>query len=260
MGAAADGVDDLRPSAFRVSGGGRSVPSPGNIWPLVAHTTERRERVGAGSSGEEKASTRPRPGAARFHVTANGVCGGSFVDGRRRAPSGELDAAPFLVHNSGIRRGGTLVGQPFVRPYRASVDFRAILDCQCDLYELNFPRFVCTNQFLHEQASRLKQAGRRPYEQAIIVLDDDGVLAGFVWMALRMDLQGVFGAVDQVYLKAAYRGRGYGAQLMEAAHRHLKGMGIDYVRLYVTHDNVSAVQLYERLGYRTIRLEMERPL
>lgn len=152
------------------------------------------------------------------------------------------------------------MGNLTVRPYRPATDFRAILDCQCDLYELNFPRFVCTPDFVAEQAGRLRQVQRRPYEHQIFVLDDAGTLAGFVWVAIRMDLQGVFGSVDQVYLKPAYRGQGYGALLMEAVHRHLKTLGVAYVRLYVTESNRAAVNLYRRLGYETIRLEMERPL
>jgi mycothiol synthase len=152
------------------------------------------------------------------------------------------------------------VPDPIVRPYRPQTDFRAVLDAQCDLYQLNFPRFVCTPQFLAEQGARLRQAARRPYEHALFVLEDEGEVQGFVWTVIRMDLQGLFGSVDQVYLKPAYRGRGLGARLMEAAHRHLAEAGVAYVRLYVTESNRAAVSLYRRLGYDVIRLEMERPV
>lgn len=147
-----------------------------------------------------------------------------------------------------------------VRPYRSTTDFRAILDCQCDLYETNFPRFTCTSQFLAEQATRLRQVQRRPYEHAIFVLDYRGEMAGFIWMAMRMDLQGIFGSVDQVYLKPPYRGQGHGRRLMEAAHEHLTTLGVETARLYVTENNTQAVSLYRRMGYRVIRLEMERRL
>ena len=147
-----------------------------------------------------------------------------------------------------------------VRPYRASTDFRAVLDAQCDLYQLNFPRFVCTPQFVAEQGARLRQAVRRPYEHALFVLEDAGSVQGFVWTVIRMDLQGVFGSVDQVYLKPAYRGRGLGARLMQAAHAHLAESGVSHCRLYVTESNQAAVALYKRLGYDVIRLEMESTL
>lgn len=147
-----------------------------------------------------------------------------------------------------------------IRPYRQQQDFRAILDAQCDLYQINFPRFVCTPVFLAEQAQRLRVAARRPLENGIFVLDDAGTMAGFVWVAVRVDLQGTYGSVDQVYLKPQYRRQGYGALLMEAAYDFIKRQGLKVARLYVTRDNQDAVRLYERTGYQIIRYEMERRL
>jgi len=111
-----------------------------------------------------------------------------------------------------------------------------------------------------EQGARLRQAARRPYEHQLFVLDDGGQVVGFVWTVIRMDLQGVFGSIDQVYLRPEYRGRHLGERLLEAAHRHLAAAGVNYARLFVTDSNTGAVTLYRRLGYEVIRLEMERPL
>lgn len=146
-----------------------------------------------------------------------------------------------------------------VRPYRPQQDYRAVLDAQCDLYQINFPRFVCTQAFLADQAQRLRVAGRRPFENGLFVLDDDGVLAGFIWVTVRMDLQGPYGSIDQVYLWPHYRRRGLGEQLMAAAHEFIRRQGLEVSRLYVTVDNRDAVRLYERTGYRVTRFEMERP-
>lgn len=147
-----------------------------------------------------------------------------------------------------------------IRPYRQQLDFRAILDAQCDLYQINFPRFVCTPVFLADQAQRLRVAGRRPLENGIFVLDDQGTLAGFVWVAVRVDLQGAYGSVDQVYLKSQYRRQGHGRRLMNAADDFIKRQGLKTARLYVTRENVDAVQLYQRVGYDVTRYEMERQL
>lgn len=147
-----------------------------------------------------------------------------------------------------------------IRAYRSHQDFRAVLDAQCDLYQLNFPRFVCTPAFLADQAQRLRVAGRRPLENGIFILEDEGTVAGFVWVAVRMDLQGAFGSVDQVYLKPAYRRQGLGRLLMEAAENFIQQQGLRTARLYVTRENQDAVNLYRRLGYDVTRYEMERPI
>ncbi|MDA8205315.1 MAG: GNAT family N-acetyltransferase [Thermaerobacter sp.] len=145
-----------------------------------------------------------------------------------------------------------------IRPYRQQQDFRAVLDAQCDLYQINFPRFVCTPVFLADQAQRLRVAGRRPMENGIFVLDDEGTMAGFVWVAVRVDLQGAYGSIDQVYLKPPYRRQGYGNWLMNAADGFIKKQGLKTARLYVTRENADAVRLYQRLGYEVTRHEMER--
>ncbi|AEJ38965.1 putative acetyltransferase [Sulfobacillus acidophilus TPY] len=147
-----------------------------------------------------------------------------------------------------------------VRPYRPHQDFRALLDAQCDLYQINFPRFVCTSSFLADQAQRLRVAGRRPLENGIFILDDNGTIAGFVWVAVRMDLQGAYGSVDQVYLWPPYRRQGLGELLMDAAHQFIVQHGLTTARLYVTADNQDAVRLYQRSGYQITRYEMERPM
>ena len=145
-----------------------------------------------------------------------------------------------------------------VRAYRPHQDFRALLDAQCDLYQLNFPRFLCTPVFLADQAQRLRAAGRRPSENGIFILEDDGSIVGFVWVAVRMDLQGTYGSIDQVYLKPDYRRQGYGAALMQAAEEFIAKQGLKNARLYVTRNNGDAVRLYQRLGYEVTRYEMER--
>lgn len=147
-----------------------------------------------------------------------------------------------------------------VRPYRAASDYRTVLDFQCDLYQLNFPRFVCTPAFVAEQAQRLRQAQRRPYENGLFVLEDHEAVVGFVWVVMRMDLQGAFGSIDQVYLLAEYRGRALGRLLMDVAHQFIHDQGVSVARLYVTEENLSAVGLYRRLGYQVTRFEMERML
>lgn len=83
-------------------------------------------------------------------------------------------------------------------------------------------------------------------------------MAGFVWVAVRMDLQGAYGSVDQVYLKPPYRRQGYGRQLMNAADNFIQQQRLKTARLYVTRENTDAVQLYQKVGYAVTRYEMER--
>jgi len=64
--------------------------------------------------------------------------------------------------------------------------------------------------------------------------------------------QGV-GHTTQICVMPGYQGNGIGRQLMENAIRALRRRNYDALSLTVTSANKSAVQLYEHLGFRTIK-------
>ncbi len=53
-------------------------------------------------------------------------------------------------------------------------------------------------------------------------------------------------------IRAQARGRGLGAALIEAAEAEARSRGCHHMRLEVRTDNLPAIALYERLGYRRI--------
>lgn len=59
--------------------------------------------------------------------------------------------------------------------------------------------------------------------------------------------------IQNIGVTPAHRGRGVGASLIIAACAGLQQIGVAKVALEVTAENKSAVQLYQRLGFRTVR-------
>ncbi|MCR4402037.1 MAG: GNAT family N-acetyltransferase [Firmicutes bacterium] len=59
--------------------------------------------------------------------------------------------------------------------------------------------------------------------------------------------------IERVAVLPAWRGRGIGTQLLEAAEKRAKAAGIGKCSLDVDIDNEAARRLYERLGYNLIR-------
>ncbi len=68
------------------------------------------------------------------------------------------------------------------------------------------------------------------------------------------------GFVRNVYVRPAYRGRGIGSALLNAAERRMAEAGLDVVALEVMADNEAARRLYRRRGYEPHRLELEKGL
>ena len=73
-------------------------------------------------------------------------------------------------------------------------------------------------------------------------------------MVLTSAVSSGVGHTTQICVLPGYHRRGLGQQLMEASLRALQSLGYRALSLTVTSSNVSAVRLYERLGFRTIKI------
>jgi ribosomal protein S18 acetylase RimI-like enzyme len=66
------------------------------------------------------------------------------------------------------------------------------------------------------------------------------------------------GIVHNLYVRPQYRGRGIGTALLDAAEDELFERGADAVAIEAMAANADAIRLYERLGYRPHRVELEK--
>ena len=86
----------------------------------------------------------------------------------------------------------------------------------------------------------------------LIALADGQPIALLTWAV------GIGGSAEirAVAVTGESRGQGVGRALIEAAHRRLGAMGVRQVWLVTTNDNVSALRLYQQLGYRLVALRV----
>ncbi|SEV96464.1 GNAT family N-acetyltransferase [Natrinema salifodinae] len=88
-------------------------------------------------------------------------------------------------------------------------------------------------------------------------------IVGFVSFSIErgsLDLDTTRGLLSNIYVDPAYRDRGIGAALLEAAEDALAERGADVMLLEVMADNEAARRFYRRQGYDSFRVTMGRPL
>lgn len=73
------------------------------------------------------------------------------------------------------------------------------------------------------------------------------VAIGFGW---SIELGGLEGFVDEIYIRASVRGRGIGSEILGSLPRALATAGVKALHLEVDRDNAQARKLYEKMHFR----------
>jgi ribosomal protein S18 acetylase RimI-like enzyme len=158
---------------------------------------------------------------------------------------------------SAVRQPGALQ-RPFIRQMRWESDFAAVMSFQKEIYELNFPGFVATDRFLRDFRETLREAHRSRWEQ-MFVAELEGRVVGFLWLAIMPTMTDPRGGyIKNIYVVPELRRQGLGTRLLEKADEWFQQMGAKTAQLSASVANPEAIRLYEKMGYETIRVRMEK--
>jgi ribosomal protein S18 acetylase RimI-like enzyme len=83
------------------------------------------------------------------------------------------------------------------------------------------------------------------------VLRSDGEAAACGGV-LFVDAAEPYAEVKRMYVRPAFRGRGYGRRILEHLADHARARGVELLRLETGIHQVEAIGLYERAGFRRI--------
>jgi ribosomal protein S18 acetylase RimI-like enzyme len=90
-----------------------------------------------------------------------------------------------------------------------------------------------------------------------IVAPQDGAV-GDLWVMVDDARHRAF--IYFIGTDAAFRGRGYGQQAMEALEAEVRPLGVTQIALNVWGDNSVARRLYERMGYQPQAIQMAKAI
>jgi len=79
-----------------------------------------------------------------------------------------------------------------------------------------------------------------------------GQAAGYIVLTIcySLEFHGRFALLDELFVDAAWRGKGLGGQALAFADKFCRERGVKAIRLEVARENQRAIKLYKRAGYQ----------
>jgi ribosomal-protein-alanine acetyltransferase len=114
------------------------------------------------------------------------------------------------------------------------------------LYEIEMECFK-KEAFTKQQIAQLLQNSN----SISLVAKENGNIIGFIIGALSME-DGIVGHVLTIDVSPSHRRKGVGLKLLQEMEKIFRDRGAKVCRLEVREDNVAAISLYRKLGYRKV--------
>ncbi len=98
--------------------------------------------------------------------------------------------------------------------------------------------------------------GMHTRDQYIWSIVDGGDKIGVLWVQVKERKAFIYDFV----IYEAFRGKGYGKQALTAMDERLKSMNVESVALHVFGDNITAQELYKKMGFEIAGIHMRKQL
>jgi len=106
-----------------------------------------------------------------------------------------------------------------------------------------------------------KLSGRET-DRIFVAEDESHAFLGYIWVGEGSNMMTGLkhGYIYDIFVKKEFRGRGTGKILLEKAQSYCREKGYSRIRLMVYVNNANAIGLYNKMGFKTEQMHMEKTL
>jgi RimJ/RimL family protein N-acetyltransferase len=88
------------------------------------------------------------------------------------------------------------------------------------------------------------------------LVDEENNKIGILWVQVKNQRAFIY----DFMIEEAFRGKGFGKQALAAMDEKLKSMDVESVALHVFGDNITAQELYKKMGFEIAGMHMRKKL
>lgn len=108
-----------------------------------------------------------------------------------------------------------------------------------------------------EEYTKLLPKGEKTESNFLYNILNEGKVVGVIWLTQKSEKVGF---IYDIYIVEKYQGFGYGKEAMKQIENVGKTLGMNKIGLHVFGHNKVARGLYEKLGYQTTNVLMEKEI
>lgn len=107
-----------------------------------------------------------------------------------------------------------------------------------------------------------EKLSKRETEKIFVAEDESHAFLGYIWVGEGSNMMTGLkhGYIYDVFVKKEFRGKGIGRTLLEKAQNYCREKGYSRIRLMVYVNNANAIGLYNKMGFKTEQMHMEKTL